>query len=523
MKEDRAKTKPPENTVVTRPKVKLSDAPTRAKKIRTFLLLLLGNLIAYLPLCVFGGASYSVDSPVILLSGDWVHISIFIGAYRYIGALTYKIYSLLGHNPIGNSTPDIILFILLAAVGTTAFIYCLTDHLKIKGIASWIAIEFATLLTVDNVWFCEILAFPESIFLTGVGLVFCFAALIVFMRRRSVISWILFAVLLLCAIATYQQFLSVFVIFIIAIIGAELTADSRCRAKDVFFAYFKPAVSVLITGVVYFALGIAITKHFDIKGNDRAAISFSSVLENIKYFLTHQHSFLRGRGLFKTEILTAAFIAMGVLWFICLLIYAKKKKEYVKAGFILASYTAAYVSAYLPGLISTSHAARAMFALFSVFFLFSAGVVAKSPKKIICAVPVCILAVVLATNLFVIIRNGNNHRTQRGIDIDCAEQISQTIGSYEKTSKVTVKTIAYCYDEQREIERGESLFYYNFALEPILTVKSCRYEHGVKQIYTFTNVPEEIYAQYFAGKDWHEFNLEEQMIIIDDTAYLCVY
>ena len=523
MKKDRSTTERTQNAAVPPPEAKLSGAPSRAEKIRTFLFLLLGNLIAYLPMCAFGGASYSIDSPAILLAGDWIHYGGFIDSYRYVGALIYKIYSLIGHNPIGNCTPDIILFILLAAIGTTAFVYCLINHLKIKGIAPFAAIEFATLLAIENAWFSEILAFPESVFLTGVGLVFCFAALIVFMRRRSVISRIFCAVLLLCAIATYQQFLSVFIIFMIAIIGAELTADGRSRAKDVFFAYFKPAVFVLITCVVYFAAGIAIAKYFDIAGSSRTALSFSAVSENIKYFISHQHSFLRGRGLFKTEILTAAFIALGALWFLCLMIYALKKKEYVKAGFILASYAAAYVSAYLLGLISTSHATRALFALFSVFFLFTAGIVAKSPKKIICAVPACILAVVLAANLFVIIRGGNSHRIQRELDIDCAERISEAIDSYEKISGVTVKTIAYCYDEQQGPERGESLFYFNFALEPILTLKSARYEQGVEQIYTFTDVPEEIYERYFAGKDWHEFNLEEQLHIIDDTAYLCVF
>ncbi|MBQ6020814.1 MAG: glucosyltransferase domain-containing protein [Clostridia bacterium] len=524
MKKERPNAKRPAAAAAQAPrKVRLSGAPDRGENARAFVFLLLGNLVAYLPLCVFHGKSYSFDSPAILVKGDWVHYGGFIDSYRYIGALVYKIYSLTGHNPIENSTPDIVLFILLAAVGTAAFVYALRKRLKIEGVLPLAAIELAVLLSVENAWFSAILTFPESIFLAGVGLVCCFCALIVFMRRRSVWTWLLSAVLLLCAVATYQQYLSVFIIFAIAIVSAELTAESGSRPKNVFLAYFKTAVFLAATCAVYFAVGKAVAKTFDIAGSTRTALTLEAIMENIRYFATHQRSFLWGRGTFKTEILTAAFLSLGGLWFVCLLVFTLKKKEFFKAGLIAASYAAAYVSGYLLGLISVSHENRALFALFSIFFLFTLGIVAKSPKKLLSAVPACILAVVFAANVFVIIRTGNNHRLQNAADIDCAERISEAIDAYEKTSGVTVTKLAYCRDAAQEPEHGDSLFYYDYALEPLLTLKSSRYTPGVEKIYTFSDVPEQIYGQYFAGKDWHSLDLEEQLIIIDDTAYLCVY
>ena len=36
-------------------------------------------------------------------------------------------------------------------------------------------------------------------------------------------------------------------------------------------------------------------------------------------------------------------------------------------------------------------------------------------------------------------------------------------------------------------------------------------------------VPSDIYEEYFADKNWDYFDVNEQLVIVDDTAYICVY
>ena len=38
-----------------------------------------------------------------------------------------------------------------------------------------------------------------------------------------------------------------------------------------------------------------------------------------------------------------------------------------------------------------------------------------------------------------------------------------------------------------------------------------------------TPMDDEVYKEYFEGKDWDYLNLDEQLIIIGDTAYWCVF
>ena len=85
------------------------------------LLIFVLNVITMLPLLIYGGSyNFSIDSYVILAEGAYVHINAFIGSYRFFGAFLYRLFNMLtGHNPIVNSTPDIVVGILLMSAAVT--------------------------------------------------------------------------------------------------------------------------------------------------------------------------------------------------------------------------------------------------------------------------------------------------------------------------------------------------------------------------------------------------------------------
>ena len=488
------------------------------------LLLTLGTVAAFLPLCVFNGERYSVDSPSILLYGNWIHLSAFIDSYRYVGALIAQLYSFTGHDPIHNCLPDAILFILLAGIGTAMLVGCIADHLNVRGPLQLLALDLAVILAVENVWYCEILTFPESIFLSGVGLCLCYTAVAVFIRRRSVRGLAASAVCLILATAVYQQYIVVFTVFVIAVLACEILREERPEAKAAFVKYAGAAALILASGGVYWLLGKAIAKAFGIGGGSRIMPLSYAVLDNVRFYITHQHSFLKGRGYFKTEIMTASVLLLAAGWFLLFVLYARKKKQPVTAAVILLAFIMAYCASYLPGIVSKSHDTRVIFGLFSVFFLFTCGIVFMNPNKWVAASVSCVLAAMLAANVFAVVKMADNQKKRNRADLDDAEQIVRRIEEYEESSGVTVKNIFYCYDTNGEQTRSGSLFSEDFSMCAILSLRSRRYAPGVEEaVFALSGMPESVYREYFAEKNWDTLDLNEQLVIIGDSAYLCVY
>ena len=118
----------------------------------------------------------------------------------------------------------------------------------------------------------------------------------------------------------------------------------------------------------------------------------------------------------------------------------------------------------------------------------------------------------------------NDQKKQNKADLEAAVAITQAIEEHEKNSGVTVTDIYYCYDTNQDKVSAWTLFSFDFSMQSILTLKSGKYTPGSGEaIYKVSEMPESIREQYFAGKDWKELDLSEQLVFAGDTAYLCVY
>ena len=189
------------------------------KKNNTYILLYLCNLLLISPCLIFGGSNFTNDSYIILNDGANVHISSSIGNFRYFGAFIYKILSLLNHNPILNSTLDIIFYVILVPAILSLVLTEFKKCLETDDIISLAAIDVCVLLSIYNIWFCNILSFPECIVITAIGITLCFSSLIILIHSKNILYYIFSAILLVLSTAVYQQFISVFAIFAIAYCG----------------------------------------------------------------------------------------------------------------------------------------------------------------------------------------------------------------------------------------------------------------------------------------------------------------
>ncbi len=471
-----------------------------------------------LPCLVFGGSNFSIDSYGILLGGADAHISAFIGSFRYFGAFIYKILSIFNHNPIINSTLDIIFYIVLVPVIISLVVIEFNKHLESNDIISLVAINISVLISVYNVWFCDILSFPECIVITAVGITFCFTSLIILIRSKKIWHCFLSAILLVLATAVYQQFISVFAIFAIAYCGIYTVKNQE--KKLIIFNYLKYAIVIIVSGIIYFISGKFFISYFGLKANERIALNVSSIIENIKYFISKQHSFLKGRGFFDTEILTIAFLAVGFVWFLMLFIDWVKNKDTFKFLVIILSYVVAYFSAYLPGVLSTSQATRTLFPLFSIFALFIIGTLSFKPKNIAKVLLSVILLTVLSINIFKTVTYENGLKKQNRSDEVWVNQVIDTLNEYEEKSGIIVEEIYYGYDDCYDMNIDES--YTDSATSVKYAFKSILEVYSDSQ-YTVIEMTKEECNNLFGKNDWKEFKANEQLIFKENKLFVCCY
>lgn len=486
---------------------------------KLIIIIFLINLLLLIPLSVFYKTHMSVDSYGILLEGLKSHALTFISSFRYFGAFIIKLLSLTDHNPIINPVVDIAIFVPTVAISVTMTVITLCTKARSNDILSIIVVDLAVILSFENVWFCNLLTFPECILLTAIGVLLCCTGITVFAFKRNACGCIITCILLVCSTAVYQQFITVFAIYIIAIIGIEVAQDINITLKKLVALYIKPAFLIVFSGALYFSLGKLMIKIFRLTPNERVALNISTIIDNIKYFLTHQHSFLKGRGYFDTEILTLSFVAIGIVWLISLIVDWLIKRNNFRTLFLLASYFVAYISSYLLGLISTSHATRTMFGLFSIFALFVVGIIALSDKKTAKIIVLVILLIILPINILKTISERQNQLEENNAASVYIENVYKAINEFESESGNEIKKIAFSTDATPDITNGEAI-YTNYALKAMLSLKNC--ENG-KVPYDYIDMPDDIYDKFFSDNNMTEFNAEEQIVFDTDTAYICIY
>ena len=490
----------------------------RVKKfdVKSFLLLLLFNILALLPLICFAFQHFSIDSYGIV-DNIHTHFDALISSYRYFGAFLFYLWTFFGHNPIINSLPDTIFYIILVALSNTAMTKFICSKLGGASKCSTLIINTSTIISFFNVWFCNYLNFSECIFFSAVSIFLCYLSLMIFFSNKlpRIIRLTISGFLLICITAVIQQYLIVFIVYSILLTSITIH-NSDYKVKTTIWKYISLLLFIISCSVIYFLIGVIILNVFHFTPNSRVALDFNVILNNLKYFAFNQHSYLKGRGFFNTEILTVCYLVVIAIWIISFVYYIKKHKFNAKAVFLLISYIAAYASSFGMGLISTSRSHRTMFGLFSVFALFSIGSILlmnnKITKRILCVV----LLVVYGLSVFKTVEMSINQYKGNTTEKVYANLYLSEINAYEKSTGNTVKNIEICTDKHCDTAKGESALTVKYAFEPLMKYISNR-DFIVKKL-TDNQIKKE-----FENKDWNEYNPNEQMIFNGDTLYLCVY
>lgn len=490
-----------------------------------FTWLYLINILLISFLLVFGGQNYSVDSYSILVDGYVANIELCLSNYRFFGGLLYGLLSLLGHNPISNCTLDICFFVLTVSAAFTALALKFYGAYEKKSLLSLAVTDISLLISICNVWFCDILSFPECIFIAAIAIILTCCAVILLINSQKLLNCILASVCVILATGIFQQFIILFTIYMIAYCCVVLYQKETNSIKEMLKIFVKPAVIVLASGVVYTLLAFGFASAFKFGNNSRMNLSLGHIFEMAVYLLKKQHSFLKGRGYFKTEFLTLSYVAAVLTWFICLIVRAYKKKEFKKVFVSACAVLFAYCCTYVVCLISTS-SSRGMFTLFSVFFLISSRILILCDKKSIVSFVAILLFAVFSANAFKIVNAELTLKEINDKDVVWANAILDEIDNYEKKSEISVKFITF-YDDANcngnNFNSSTPKYAEGSAVSNSPARKNILNTFSYKNRFAVIPKQDDVFNEHFAGKNWDEFNAEEQLFFDGDTLHICCY
>ena len=111
------------------------------------------------------------------------------------------------------------------------------------------------------------------------------------------------------------------------------------------------------------------------------------------------------------------------------------------------------------------------------------------------------------------------------LDKNYSQIILKEIEKYEERTGNAVTKMCVVNDEHAPAYYEESRNHFGQINERIMgqTTRSMFEAFWNRHFDYVGKMPAEVYDEYFAGKNWDYFDVNEQLVIIDDTAYLCVY
>lgn len=473
------------------------------------------NLLALFPLICFILPHYAYSSYGIV--GNYQqHIVDFLGSMRYFGAFIIKVWTSL-FDSLTDPRIDILVYIVLTALIAAVFSIFLLNKMENKDNWNLLIINTSVILSVSNVWINDILTFSECIFLLSIGNVLCFLSIIVFFEKKINVFFrcVLSGALLICATAVYQQYLVVFIIYAVLIVGIDTVGNAKDSKKKTVLTYIGLIVFGIISETLYYIIGKWFQLIWNIVPNSRIATSLDLVMKNIDYFFTHQHSFLKGRGFFNTEILTLSYVLIFLVWLVSLVMFIKKTRCFFTGSLYMCSCFVAYCSSYFMGIISTSKGTRTMFGLFSVFALFSVGVVNLNDKRMAKYIISFVLVLLYALNMIKTVEMSINQYQCNSLDITDAKIYINEIEKYEARNKISINRIEFCQDAKLDRFSMSALNHSEFFSDVLHFVSG-------RQFFV-SEMSESKYRLLFSGHDWIQCDPEKQMIYEENIVYICLY
>ena len=134
----------------------------------------------------------------------------------------------------------------------------------------------------------------------------------------------------------------------------------------------------------------------------------------------------------------------------------------------------------------------------------------------------CVIGGYCMLMLLIDARVCENRYLSNSLDVLYANMIVNRIEDYEATTGDKITRLATVGDADSPNVYNEVHYAAQQINERVITQAPCSMLWYVsRRRFESEPMDQEIYNLYFDGKNWDEINLDEQLVIVDDTAYLC--
>ena len=501
-------------------------------KIRNSLSRFIINLMA---LTVFWGGllrtSYNADT-VAHIANPAADITVRIRFGRYVLALLEKIQVDTGFLMTDHLPFTILLTLTICALTVTMLQNLFEHDLKIasKTVLQKAGFMICLSLVYLNVLYSEFLMFGEFCFYMALAYIFIVIGVVLYVKEGAVHKAIgIFFILL--GVFSYQN--AAVIGSLILIFYYMLKHDFKWSKEAVIDEFFA-AVVPMGAGVINL-ITVKIVAHLCPEYQFFRAIGGGSVSGQViaafKNFISlNFDSYNLLPRVFLPGLLNVGMIVMIVY------LLAKRKDKAGIAYFAIA-YVLGFVMLYILPVMNFPFTNPPRLAIF--FYLFqgltgvallylAGGTDAKvpDPDKIKTVFSVILTGYLWIHLIFVQFIISGRYISNNMDNIFCRLTL-QEIEQYEESTGITVNNLCVFNDDDSVAYYRESSIHTDQINERIIGQATCSYMEAVLGRHFvplgIDDVPADIYSAYFKGRNWDFFDLDEQLLIEGDTAYLCVY
>lgn len=472
--------------------------------------------------CMVWSKHYSVDSFNVMydMSPFW-HMQ--LGRYTNCGTILWA--QFLGLNQVISQQLFMMLWIIVLATTMWVIYYSIMDLSGPMTLTGKLLTAGAVVLSFVNVFTMELMLFPEMAMVLLLGNLALGLSVRSALEENDWKKWVASAVSLSIALGCYQSYIGVYEAFVLAGIYLKFREQPKKR-------YQQSVIALMVGGGVSLfnvvLVKVLLKAGFIADSGRGASISWEVIQSNIRELILYQLKFWTNADGILPE---AGMLLIGIVTLIGLIIIFVKAKGGEERLFLAVMLTAAYGLGYAPHLIESRidlspRSNVAIWAVIAVVWILAVIVFFQDSKPIVRKWSNVLVASVIMVQILTMQDMAANEQAMNAIDILEADQIANKIEQYEEETGNTVSKIAITYDQNPTIYQEQSRYRHSQLGVRIMVTDYSNYRlisSRVNRELQKTDMPDEIFQQYFSEKDWNELNVEEQVFCEDDVAYVAVY
>ena len=516
------------------------------------------NAVAFAPLIV--RRHYSVDSYHLIddQNAPW---------YLENGRYTWWRLTLLADRLGLNLVLRQRLFIAICIVGFSISLVILTaTFARLGGISSFVG-QGCLCLTLSVVWInvfvLEFLLFPESAVSAAVGSIFVSLAVSLILGRRNAWLSVVSLICLLIALGCYQSLVGVYLA--LALLGGCLTSvrEGHEPFARVVLRWAK-VLGMAAFGSVFNVICVKYLIHikYIVDPGRGAGLSLPNIVSNFKQVLEYQLSLLNN----ADGLMPKFSVTLIMLFLIALLVLSFRTRHNLPYGQLACAALVAYLAVFAPhyiekNILLTPRSNMAFWAwIASMTTVFAVSLLVSRHQPFMVRTPIESMseaerkaevtmdraevfqgsckgaqhaaALIAVSGVFLLFSSlcmadiAYDAYVSNIQDQAYALSVAQKIKEHEASTGQPVKAIAIVPDASVHV-KYDNVRYQMYELNRrIMNTPYSNYQminHLSHSNLRKIKMPQSDYRRYFAGRDWNQLDLDQQLVFSGDKAYLALY